>query len=558
MDTLFKMNLLSVLLSSILIIFLGIVILIKDRNTFYKLVFFFLTLSLSGWLFGTFMLLKSNDYSNVVFWDKFTYCFVVFIPAFLYHFIYKFTKSEDSKYIIYFSYFISFLFLYTLLFTNYFVNEFFVYKWGTHLKAKTFHHIFLFIFFVYSFETYRLLIIYYKKSSGLLKKQASLLFLGFLSFGTIGFTGFLPAYKIGFYPISHFSALFFILVISYAITKYNLLGIRVITSYFLIIILNIVSIIHIFFSSNGETSYLIEVISFLLVLFISYFLQISFSHEIKQSENLKQMSGHLKKAIDKLEFTNKKLKELDKAKNEFLSVAAHQLRTPATAIKGYTAMILDGNFGECDPDVMTALQKVYQANERMTILVEDLLNTSRIETGHLKFEFSKIDVKSILEELESTFEIKAKNSGINFSVTYPKESLQEIIADKNKLREAISNIIDNAIKYTIKGSVKVILEKEENYIKITVKDTGRGMTERTMSNLFKKFSRGEESASEVEGTGLGLFVVKKLVEKHNGTITAESEGLNKGSKFILRLPIEREETIEELNNEGQLKQEGGM
>lgn len=532
----YSINEILTLVSAFLVIFLGGFVLLNDRNNKSKLVFFLLSLVFSGWIFGTFMLFISDSIEEVFVWDKFIYSFVVFIPAFLYHFVFRFT-DKGNKYVLYIAYFLSIFFIITVLSTNSFIGEVFVYKWGMHMKAQLFHHWFLFVFFVFLLESYRLLFLFCRESKGNTRKQAMMLLLGFFVLGAVGSLGFLPAYQINIYPFSHFSALFFVMAISYAISRYNLLGVKVFAIYFLIIALNMVAFTHIFISKSF-VEYIVEIVSFVLVLMISYLLGASFRKEVKQREHLERVSKSLQKANKKLANTAKKLKVLDKAKNEFLSVAAHQLRTPATAIKGYTSMILEGTFGKCDDSVMDVLRKVCDVNERMTALIEDLLTTSRIESGYLKYEFAKANIQDILEELNNTFTIRAKESKLNFSIKYPqKDPLPEVVVDKNKIREVISNIIDNAIKYTPKGNIKVTAEKVEEFIKISVKDTGRGMTERTKKNLFEKFTRGRESASDVEGTGLGLFVVKNYVEKHGGTISAYSDGLGKGSEFVIKLPI---------------------
>lgn len=259
-------------------------------------------------------------------------------------------------------------------------------------------------------------------------------------------------------------------------------------------------------------------------------------------EEIKNFSIKLKKEVDiateDLRSANDKLRQLDEAKSEFISIASHQLRTPLTVIKGYISMILDGNFGKLTDNEVEALEKVYASNERLIQLVENLLNISRIESGRLQFNFKAVKfislVASVVEELGST----ARAKGIKLIFEKPKIVSMLATIDEEKIRQVIMNLIDNAIKYTKQGQVVVELEKTENKIKFSVTDTGLGILKEEMEELFNKFARGAEtSLVYTEGTGLGLYVAKQMIDAHKGKIWAESSGLNKGSKFCFEIPI---------------------
>jgi signal transduction histidine kinase len=137
------------------------------------------------------------------------------------------------------------------------------------------------------------------------------------------------------------------------------------------------------------------------------------------------------------------------------------------------------------------------------------------------------------------FFVMTQNKNVKLIFTLPKEKLPLIYMDAAKIREVISNLIDNALKYTEKGSVEVILERHDRMVRVTVADTGMGVDPKTISHLFSKFIRGSKEASKmnVAGTGLGLYVGKSFIEAHHGRIWIESEGVGKGSKFIIELPI---------------------
>lgn len=259
-------------------------------------------------------------------------------------------------------------------------------------------------------------------------------------------------------------------------------------------------------------------------------------------EETKNFNAKLIKEIDrataKLKQANAELKDLDRAKSNFISIASHQLRTPLTVIKGYSSMMLEGAFGSLSTVLKSNVKKIYQSNERLIDLVDDLLNISRIEAGRLQFNFAlgRLDelVRGVVDELRST----AAQKGLTLKFTKPKEVLPMVKMDKTKLRQVVINLIDNAIKYTEKGWVKVSLSCDGSVVKFCVADSGIGIKDGTMPNLFKKFSRGEKtSIVYTEGSGLGLYVGKMMVEEHQGKIWAESEGEGKGSRFCFELPV---------------------
>jgi signal transduction histidine kinase len=252
-----------------------------------------------------------------------------------------------------------------------------------------------------------------------------------------------------------------------------------------------------------------------------------------------KLTKEVESATKDLRQANEELKNLDRAKSEFISIASHQLRTPLTVIKGYGSMMLEGSFGKMEPMIEENMKKIYESNERLITLVEDLLNISRIESGKLQFNYEVCQleeiVASVVEEMTST----AKTKGLELKYLAPQK-LSAVKIDKSKIRQVIINVIDNAIKYTPKGSVTVSLTENKGLIQFKSEDTGMGIQPTDLVNLFQKFSRGEHvSVLHTEGTGLGLYVGKMMIEAHQGKIWAESEGLDKGAQFYFTLPVSR-------------------
>ncbi len=233
-------------------------------------------------------------------------------------------------------------------------------------------------------------------------------------------------------------------------------------------------------------------------------------------------------------------KQIDKLKSEFISIAAHQLRTPLSAIKWVIKMILDKDVGPLNKEQSELLEKGYKSNERIIELVNDLLNVSRIEEGRFGYDFNMCDLQEILDIVtEDTERFIAKNHQ-KFLINKP-ENLPKIYMDKERVLLIIQNLLDNAVKYTPEfGKIEINIKKQnDEFIEISVQDNGVGVPEEDKIKLFSKFFRAKNVIRmETEGSGLGLFIAKNIVEKHHGQISVESrEG--KGTTVSFTLPLKK-------------------
>ncbi len=230
-------------------------------------------------------------------------------------------------------------------------------------------------------------------------------------------------------------------------------------------------------------------------------------------------------------------KMIDKLKSEFISIAAHQLRTPLSAIKWSIKMILDGDAGELNEEQSEILTKGYESNERIIILVNDMLNVSRIEEGRFGYSFEMSNFHEVFDQVAMNLAPKIKEADLKFDVSIPDE-VPDIYMDKSKMTMVLQNLLENAVKYTQShGKLSLSLEVEDKFIKARVKDNGVGIPKEDQVKLFSKFFRASNVIKlQTEGSGLGLFIVKNVVEKHGGKIVCNSEeGI--GTEFIVTLPI---------------------
>jgi len=231
-------------------------------------------------------------------------------------------------------------------------------------------------------------------------------------------------------------------------------------------------------------------------------------------------------------------KLIEKMKTEFVSISAHQLRTPLSAIKWTLKMLLDGDLGPITDEQREFIEKTYKSNERMINLINDLLNVTRIEEGRYLYKPVLAQIENIVQSVIDSRKEEIKRKKLKFRFKKPKKKLPKVKVDVEKIGLAISNLIDNAIKYTLAGGkVTVSLEYTKKEIEFSVKDTGVGIPKDQQGRIFSKFFRGANvMRMETEGSGLGLFITKQIIEAHGGKIWFESEE-NKGTTFHFTLPI---------------------
>lgn len=239
-----------------------------------------------------------------------------------------------------------------------------------------------------------------------------------------------------------------------------------------------------------------------------------------------------------LESANVHLKQLDEAKNEFISIASHQLRTPLTGIKGYLSMIVDGDFGTVPDALKDILNQLLEASKRMIRLVNLFLNITKIEAGRFTLEKKPTQIEDLVNsEIVELVKI-AEEKGLKIEFKKPKTPTSKVAVDPDKLKDVVLNLVDNAIKYTEKGKIIVSVEERPSDVYVGVKDTGRGIPKDEVGRLFSKFVRGEGIAQvQPDGSGLGLYIAKRIVDAHGGKIWVESDGLGKGSTFSFQVPI---------------------
>lgn len=243
--------------------------------------------------------------------------------------------------------------------------------------------------------------------------------------------------------------------------------------------------------------------------------------------------------ITAITFLVKKIKK-EKAKKEIISLTAHQLSSPLVSIKWSLEMLLNNDFGKISEEQREVIKRAYKKNDQLIYLVEDLLNTARIEEGKYFLKKGLYDIEDIILSAVNFYQDEIKKKKINFKFNRPEKKMPKINMDEHKIKLAVQNLFDNAIKYTpVGGEIIVSLKNRGKYIEFKIQDSGMGIEKKQKKEIFNKFFRGSNAIrKEPMGYGLGLFFVKSIINSHNGEVWFKSKE-NQGSSFYFTLPVKK-------------------
>ncbi len=334
------------------------------------------------------------------------------------------------------------------------------------------------------------------------------------------------------YFLGDYSTSFLLGFTSYAIIRHKLFDIKLIASEALIITIWCVLFARIFLLNHSLTEASIDTFVFAVSVLMGIFLVRSVKGEITQREKLEKVTRELSE-------TNRKLTTIDEKKNEFISMAAHELRAPLTAIRGFLSMVIDGDTGPITPKATEFLRDSMVSSERMIRLVNNMLDVGRIEEGRLTLTPSLFSISKVVTAVHGEFQGEAMNKGLNFTTDISANPVDQVFVDEDKIHEVLVNLVSNAIKYTEKGTVTISLTNPNlDTVRIEVKDTGAGVSAEEQKKLFQKFYRVQSVVGKTIGTGLGLYISKLLIERFGGTIGLISES-GQGSNFWFELPVDK-------------------
>jgi len=327
-----------------------------------------------------------------------------------------------------------------------------------------------------------------------------------------------------YYAVGNYSVGFLLGFTAYAIVKRELFGVRAVLAAIFVATIGVLQAIDLLVFTERPAIQTFKAAVLLLILYFGYVLVRSVQREVHQRERLEEVADELRRS--------------DEAKTEFISIASHQLRTPLNAIKGYLSLFLEGIYGKLDAQKQQPMERLYRSSERLIHLVNDLLGISRIQMGKIVLDLAEVDLCEIVQSVVDEFGAAAEEKNIALHASCPPDSVPVVSGDKQKLRDCVLNLVDNAIRYTEKGSVDVSVRREANDILVRVDDTGPGLAPEEVRSLFGSFQRGQEGRAHwPEGSGLGLYIAREFIALHGGEIWAESPGKGLGSSFFIRIPI---------------------
>ncbi|MBI4777424.1 CHASE2 domain-containing protein [Candidatus Desantisbacteria bacterium] len=258
--------------------------------------------------------------------------------------------------------------------------------------------------------------------------------------------------------------------------------------------------------------------------------------------NVVQKKEDMAEQVEAIAEFTERLKELDQLKSDLMSMVAHDFRTPLTVIKGYTALMIDGDTGTINETQQEFLKTIDESADRLLNLINDFLDVTKIESGSIEIKYIEFDLRELIVSVVKEFNEISRKKNISLQITDNRlqDRLLQIEADKDRIRQVLDNLISNAVKYTPENGHVFIEagEAENKNICISIRDTGIGIPVEEQKKVFDKFFRTNIGQQFSSGTGLGLSIVKNIIDKHNGSISVESE-LGKGSKFTLCLPREK-------------------
>lgn len=374
----------------------------------------------------------------------------------------------------------------------------------------------------------------YRKSAGVLKRQIKIITFGILLYAGAGLVFSLLLPKIfSIYSLTMLdapSSIFFVAFSSYAIFRYQFFNIRVAAFELLTFLVWIFLFSNLFLSDISSS---IFINSMLIVISIpgGIFLMRAIKKEVQTREKVSALAGDLISA-------NERLRKLDQQKSEFVSIASHQLRTPITAIKGYTSMALEGSFGAVPDVVREPLDKIFVSSERLVALVEDLLTVSRIEQGRMEFHFGPVNMRTLVENMASKFNGVVKDKGLNLVVQTEDLGVYAVRGDEQKISQIVRSILENSVKFTEHGYIRILLSHDRmaGKVRVAFSDTGIGMDSIIVGSLFKKLEVTGKDHRRKTGQGLGLYIADQVIRAHGGSIWAESQGMGKGTTFFIEFP----------------------
>lgn len=529
----------------------------EKLNLYFGLMILFLIMRLDFAYFGYISL----EIGRTIYWFRIsTAAGILFLLSSYYFYVLYFLKEKGKNILLErIILFLSLFFVAVSCLTDWIIRDITVKQWGPEIVFGGMN-IFFDVFIVsLSFVVFYYFIKRYFSLSKSERSQVFYLLLGasIFALANVVFIIIFPVFlgTVEYSPLGNYSTIFFFVFTAYAVIKRGLFDVKIVFTTLLVAFITVLLLLDALLLTSDDYFKVLKIAILIIFVYFGYLLVKNITIEVNQKEELQNVTGklknlnlHLKEKIDEqvgkmkmaYEIEKKahvKLEDLDKVRDEFISTAAHQLRTPLSATKWALKSILDGTYEE--KDRMQLIEKVYLNNNRLINIVGDLLNIASVEEKGFVYDFRENDIVLLLKEIVSASAFLMGGKKLNISFHDQAAGLPLIKFDRSKISLALENIISNAIDYTPDGgTISVVLREEDNKVLVQVKDNGIGILEKDKRYIFEKFYRGENAKKiKTDRSGLGLYIAKNIVNAHHGSIWTESGGEGKGAMFVVELPI---------------------
>jgi signal transduction histidine kinase len=544
MLSLFQLMLLVVsIVIAVAVFLLGFFIYLNNKKSHISKAFFAMTFAATFWIVAIVIRFNAADHYWILTGVRLSYVAATIIGFLMNYFSYYFPIKNTYKSPVFLTFLMAVFVSYISFFTPYIIEDEQIVDGEQQNKFGSLFFVFTIYFpAMIAWAIYNLL----SKRHSLNKLenlQINFILIGILLSTSIGFTTnqvipllFKTTSSEYYGP---FSAIFFILFAAYAIIKYRLFEIKVVLTEYLVGLMGITLLAMPFLMPTVALK-IMTILVFVFFCVFGFYLIKTVKAEGRRREEAELAAVRERELRREAETLSADLKRLDAAKTQFLLSTQHHLRSPLSVIQGYLSMANEGNYGKIPARAKEKINVALEATQKLIRLVNDLLDIAHFQMNKGMAAKELTDVVKLIVEIIADLKKSAQDKNIYLRLESPSSPIPLISIDPRGIREAIYNIADNAIKYTQAGGVTVSLSVVLDCLRVSVADTGIGMNKKELQGLFNRtFERGEKARNvNVNGKGIGLYLAAQMVINNGGRIRAESDGWEKGSEFIIELPMD--------------------
>ena len=529
----------STLITAVAGLFLGIFVYFSGEKTKLNLSWLFASSVIGLWSFGFFGLVFSTSMSVAWFWQYIIDIGGICIPILYLNFLLHLLKKDQRLKILQIFSLVAATFLIVLNFTDLFKTgispKFGINYW---IDPGKLYFLFPLYFAILASVSMYIVIKEYILTTDKDHKRQLMYVLLAQTFGFGGgFTNFFPQ-LFNTYPFGNYFVVLYVIFISYAALKHHLFDMRIIATELLTFAIWAILLIKTLLSNSVE-DFLLNIVVLTAVMIAGILLIRSVIKEVRQKEEIEKISKELERAYVVEKKANIELQNLDKYKNDFLRQTQHDLKNPLTVIMGYIDLLLGGNLGKVPKKASEVLKRMDIVAQEKIKDVNNFLDTEQFKMGKkVVLLKSGVEITSILKEIKDRLLYQAELKNIYLNLEMPK-NVAVVSADREKLKSAIFNVVDNSVKYTEKGGVNIkVVPLDREKLQIIISDTGIGIPQDKVKSIFEtQFERTEGAQKIASGSGVGLHLSSQIIKLHNGKVWAESAGEGKGSTFYIELPL---------------------